>query len=236
MKPLGKIVGIVIHDTISKKGMSKEFIIKYCKSGSSIAPLYNEIIHKDGTFTIITEGKANHAGRINSKRYRRLVKGKRALSYRVKDSDDMSANKNLYAISIDRSFKEPVTKAQYETLLKRCRHNVSKFNLIPENIWGHGDLTKRKQDPYHCWTPDKFLFKLIKDLKKDKTIWFDYGTPKLEKPKERSTFIRNTLGFKNRNPGNIRNNPKFDWRGQTGIDSKWFCVFESDFLWIESVS
>lgn len=39
---------------------------------------------------------------------------------------------------------------------------------------------------------------------------------------------RPTRGLKNRNPGNLRHNPKVPWRGMMGPDSKGFCVFSSD--------
>jgi hypothetical protein len=41
-------------------------------------------------------------------------------------------------------------------------------------------------------------------------------------------IARPTRGLKNRNPGNLRNNPSFVWSGQVGIDSKGFVVFDND--------
>jgi len=39
---------------------------------------------------------------------------------------------------------------------------------------------------------------------------------------------RPTRGLKNRNPGNLKNNPRFIWNGQTGADSRGFAVFDTD--------
>lgn len=45
-----------------------------------------------------------------------------------------------------------------------------------------------------------------------------------------------TRGYRNKNPGNIRNNPKNKWVGQTGVDDKGFCVFEKDFYGLRALA
>ena len=41
-------------------------------------------------------------------------------------------------------------------------------------------------------------------------------------------LARPTRGLRNRNPGNLRDNPRVGWQGQIGVDSKGFAVFDSD--------
>jgi len=41
-------------------------------------------------------------------------------------------------------------------------------------------------------------------------------------------IARPTRGLKNRNPGNLRGNPRITWDGQVAIDDKDFVVFASD--------
>ena len=41
-------------------------------------------------------------------------------------------------------------------------------------------------------------------------------------------IARPTRGLKNRNPGNLRANPRITWDGQVAVDDKGFVVFASD--------
>ncbi len=41
-------------------------------------------------------------------------------------------------------------------------------------------------------------------------------------------IARPTRGLKNKNPGNIRFNPKTDWKGQEGQDNRGFVIFDTD--------
>lgn len=41
-------------------------------------------------------------------------------------------------------------------------------------------------------------------------------------------IARPTRGLKNRNPGNLRANPKVKWRGQISVDAKGFAIFDDD--------
>lgn len=42
----------------------------------------------------------------------------------------------------------------------------------------------------------------------------------------RMAIFNSTRGFRNRNPGNIRNNPAFTWNGQVGVDDAGFVIFD----------
>lgn len=43
----------------------------------------------------------------------------------------------------------------------------------------------------------------------------------------RVMLLNSTRGLRNKNPGNIRNNPAFTWNGQVGVDEAGFVIFDT---------
>ena len=165
---------ICIHDVISGKA-SKKSVIAYCKKNSPIAPCYNEIVFADGSWEKITEGKSNNAGKIRDRQYRRALKGRRTQSNPPVKGEWIYRNKYIYGIAVAPSCKVMYRKdgtintkhPAYRTLLGRCHENVSRFGILPNQVYGHADLAPgRKVDPYKHVTPNKLVFRIVRDLKK----------------------------------------------------------------------
>ena len=231
---------ICVHDVVSGN-QSKKNVIKYCKENSPIAPCYNEIVFADGSFYKLTDGKSNNAGHINKKRYKRAMKGKKALSYKPKGYDDFYSNSTIYGIAVAPSCKIMYKSdgkinrkhPAYITLLNRCHQKIEEFGILPEQVWGHSDLTSRKIDPYKPVTPNKLIFRLVRDLNGRRKF---RKSKRIVKKKIKQDVWRTNRGLRNRNPGNLRKSNKFTWNGEVGVDDKYFCKFSSDFYGIRALA
>ncbi|MER6102407.1 peptidoglycan-binding protein [Streptomyces sp. NPDC001832] len=140
----GPVNGVVIHHTAGSNSLG--FV--YSGSADLPGPLCHSHLAKDGTLTMIGNGRANHAGTFATNAFNAMV-AESATHPRPDASEPIDANSRTYGIEIENrgDGKDPYPAAQYEAAVKWaaaiCRfHGWSEHSVI-----GHKEGTRRKIDP-----------------------------------------------------------------------------------------
>lgn len=116
-----------------------------CCVGSSAAPwpIYQAYIdHGTARITVVTEGRANHAGKGNSGQRSRAIADLPPLP--PPDFDDMSGNRWSIGVTLE---GPPTTAAQFEAAAWFWAAVCAGAGWTPNRVLGHSEWTARKQDP-----------------------------------------------------------------------------------------
>lgn len=228
-------IAICLHDTVSRRRTSFKRTVDYCQNKWS-KPAYNMIISREGEVAVLTEKTSFNAGKINKLQFGRLERSHKTMEKPPSDST-ITRNSKLYGVALDRSYKEPISKKQWRKTVKVLTQKCYEWSYDPKrHIVDHATLTIRKGD---CWPSEgkdvlKEMRKDVHSALKKKLKKEDKVVKKIEK--KTVDIPRNVRGLRNRNPGNIRNSSRYDWRGQVGKDEKNFAVFRDDFYGIRALA
>ncbi|MFI9202640.1 peptidoglycan-binding protein [Streptomyces sp. NPDC053048] len=142
--PWGPMNGVVIHHTADDDSLD------YCYTGDDElpGPLCHSHLAKDGTITMIGNGRANHAGTFAANAHQAVVDE----SEDHPDPDrgePVDGNAHYYGIEIENEGdgEDPYPAEQYEAAVKWAAA-ICRFHGWTENsVIGHGEGTRRKVDP-----------------------------------------------------------------------------------------
>ncbi|XUL85279.1 peptidoglycan recognition protein family protein [Streptomyces galilaeus] len=145
-RPWGPMNGVVIHHT-GGKPPSDLNVVWIGRTGLP-GPLCHSYLAKNGTVTMIGNGRANHAGAGDPEVYRQVVResyGDRP-SRPVKETAD--GNTHFYGLEISNpGTGQAFPPAQYQAAVRWaaavCRH----YGWTAKSVIGHSEWTKRKDDP-----------------------------------------------------------------------------------------
>jgi len=141
---------IVLHHTASAASGSPASDAAYCHHGTSIAPLYNVLIGRDGSVWVLAREKSNSSGKISSRALQEAMAGKAgSVSAAARGlHDDTSANQNLFAIA----YQNNGTGEKWSAAMLNAGNIVAAEALkalgLPHAGWvtQHRVLTARKID------------------------------------------------------------------------------------------
>lgn len=174
--PFSNVNGVIIHHTAGTNSLS------LCRNGRSDlpGPLAHAHLAKSGTVTLLSTGRANHAGSGSQLVYSSVLSEVPAPSA---GPDAVDGNAHFYGIEIENlgDSKDPYPEAQYEAAVRWvaaiCRfHGWSAYSVI-----GHKEWTTRKIDP--TFSMGSFRARVAARLAHDAS--WDYGqeTPVTAQPK-----------------------------------------------------
>lgn len=139
----GPVHGVMIHHTA---GVSSLELVR--KGTADLpGPLAHAHLSKAGLVTMVSHGRANHAGRGSQRAYERVVADLPVPS--KPDPDEVDGNVHFYGIEIENrgDGEDPYPLAQYAQAVKWaaaiCRHH----GWTEDSVIGHKEWTRRKIDP-----------------------------------------------------------------------------------------
>ena len=140
----GGVNGVVIHHTAGRNSLS------LCYNGTSDlpGPLCHTHLAKDGTATMVGNGRANHAGSFAANAHNAVV-NESSSHPRPDASEPVDGNRHYYGIEIENlgNGSDPYPRAQYDAAVRWaaaiCRHHGWTAN----SVIGHKEGTRRKIDP-----------------------------------------------------------------------------------------
>jgi N-acetylmuramoyl-L-alanine amidase len=167
--PWGDVKGVMLHHTAGRNSLG------LCWTGTSDlpGPLCHAHISKTGVVTMLSSGRANHAGLGSRATYDAVLKEETFPSRPGKDEVD--GNASFYGFEIENlgDGKDPYPQAQYDAVVRLvaavCRHH----GWNPASVIGHKEWTARKIDP--SFSMSLFRMNVGAELKPDK--------PPVETPK-----------------------------------------------------
>lgn len=140
----GGVNGVVIHHTAGRDSLS------LCYNGTSAlpGPLCHVHLAKNGAFSLLSAGRANHAGSFAQNAHDAVV-NESSTHPRPSSSEPVDGNRHYYGIEVENlgNGSDPYPAIQYERTVKfataLCRaHGWSEHSAI-----GHKEGTTRKIDP-----------------------------------------------------------------------------------------
>ncbi|MEV6419068.1 peptidoglycan-binding protein [Streptomyces sp. NPDC051662] len=140
----GPVHGVVIHHTAGRNSLA------FVSSGSSAlpGPLCHTHLAKDGTATMVGNGRANHAGTFASNAHTAVVT-ESSTHPKPSKAEPIDGNTHYYGIEIENlgDGKDFYPQSQYDAAVKWaaaiCRHH----GWTADSVIGHKEGTTRKIDP-----------------------------------------------------------------------------------------
>lgn len=140
----GPVNGVVIHHTAGRDSMN------LCWTGTSTlpGPLCQTHLAKDGTATMISSGRANHAGTFAQNAYDAVI-AESATHPRPDASEPVDGNARFYGIEIENlgDGKDPYPDAQYQAAVRWAAAICRAHGWSANSVIGHKEGTRRKIDP-----------------------------------------------------------------------------------------
>ncbi|MFC4033952.1 N-acetylmuramoyl-L-alanine amidase [Streptomyces polygonati] len=140
----GPVHGVVIHHTADTDSLG------LCYSGRSDlpGPLCHAHLAKDGTLTMVGNGRANHAGTFAANAVDAMTRGA-AEHPRPDAAEPVDANTITYGVEIENlgDGKDPYPAVQYTAALKFAAAICRFHHWTAESVIGHKEGTRRKTDP-----------------------------------------------------------------------------------------
>jgi len=157
----GPVHGVVIHHTAGTNSLS------LCYNGRSDlpGPLCHVHIAKNGTLTMVGNGRANHAGNFAANAVSAMKKGS-SNHPRPDVAEPIDGNAITYGVEVENkgNGKDPYPEAQ-RTAVVRFAAAICRFHgWTAESVIGHKEGTRRKVDP--SFNMDDFRDEVALQLKK----------------------------------------------------------------------
>ncbi|MFI7009960.1 N-acetylmuramoyl-L-alanine amidase [Streptomyces sp. NPDC050145] len=140
----GPMNGVVIHHTAGRDSLA----LVYNGTDALPGPLCHSHLAKNGVVTMISSGRANHAGTFANNAHAAVV-AESSRHPAPSKSEPVDGNAHYYGIEIENlgNGKDPYPQAQYDTAVKWaaaiCRHH----GWSAQSVIGHKEGTTRKIDP-----------------------------------------------------------------------------------------
>jgi hypothetical protein len=190
----GPVSGVVIHHTAGTDSLS------LCYNGRSDlpGPLCHAHIAKNGTVTMVGNGRANHAGTFAANAVSAMKEGS-SNHPRPDVAEPVDANAITYGVEVENkgNGKDPYPEAQ-RTAVVRFAAAICRFHgWTAESVIGHKEGTRRKVDP--SFTMDDFRDEVAVQLKK--VIGGTTSKPtKTTKPAKPSVSLANLIEAAKKDP------------------------------------
>lgn len=143
-RTFGPVNGIVIHHTAGRDSLS------LCYNGTSAlpGPLCHTHLSKTGTATMISAGRANHAGSFATNAFNAMLNESKTHP-RPDVSEPVDANDRTYGIEIENlgNGKDPYPAKQYDAAVRWAAAICRFHGWSANSIIGHKEGTRRKIDP-----------------------------------------------------------------------------------------
>ena len=140
----GPVHGVVIHHTAGSKSLN------LCWTGtpSLPGPLCHTHLAKDGTATLLSAGRANHAGTFAQNAYDAALNEK-TVHPRPDSAEPVDGNAHFYGIEIENlgDGKDPYPTVQYDAAVRWAAAICRAHGWSAESVIGHKEGTRRKIDP-----------------------------------------------------------------------------------------
>lgn len=142
-------IAVVCHHTAGPRTGNAPSL-GYIQSGSSISPLAQFVLGRDGTVYIVSGNRANHAGEGDG----------------WKNIPRNSANRYAWGIEAENvgTKSEPWTAAQLQAYYRLCAALLDMMGQNESYVFGHKEWTSRKTDP-HSLNMDEFRKNVAAALK-----------------------------------------------------------------------
>lgn len=140
----GAVNGIVIHHTAGSNSLN------LCINGTSSlpGPLCHAHLSKNGTLTLISNGRANHAGSFAQNAHNAVVKESSNHPY-PDSTEPVDGNAHYYGIEIENlgNGADYYPTIQYDKAVRWATAICRKHGWTANSIIGHKEGTRRKIDP-----------------------------------------------------------------------------------------
>lgn len=140
----GPMNGVVIHHTAGSNSLS------LCWSGTSAlpGPLCHTHLAKNGTATMVGNGRTNHAGTFAQNAHDAVI-GESATHPRPDAAEPVDGNSRYYGTEIENlgNGKDPYPEIQYQAAVRWAAAICRAHGWSANSVIGHKEGTRRKIDP-----------------------------------------------------------------------------------------
>lgn len=145
--PWGPVHGVMIHHTVTGPGVTAT--VELCYSGHSElpGPLCHAVGGKDGVVYLVSNGRANHAGRGDGDVLDAVVN---EVAVMPPDNEtDTDGNSHFYGIEIQNlgNGKDPYPKVQYDQAVRYAAALCRAHGWSDRSVIGHKEWQPGKVDP-----------------------------------------------------------------------------------------
>ncbi|MGV9694114.1 peptidoglycan-binding protein [Streptomyces sp. NPDC003444] len=140
----GPMHGVVIHHTAGRNSLD------YCYNGSADlpGPLCHSHLAKNGAVTMLSAGRANHAGTFAANAFN-AMRDEVKTHPRPDAAEPVDGNRHCYGIEIENlgNGKDFYPWAQYQAAVKWAAAICRAHGWTAQSVIGHKEGTRRKTDP-----------------------------------------------------------------------------------------
>lgn len=141
-KIFGPVNGVMIHHTAGTDSLA------LCVKGTADlpGPLCHAHLAKNGTLTLISNGRANHAGSGRQSVYDAVVAER---TFTPSGGDSVDGNDHFYGLEIENrgNGKDPYPSVQYDQAVRYATAICRLYGWNEKSVIGHKEWTGRKIDP-----------------------------------------------------------------------------------------
>lgn len=142
--PFNDVVGVVVHHTAGSNSL------ELCHDGTSAlpGPLCHAHLAKDGTLTLLSAGRANHAGNFTPNAHAAVLTESNTHP-RPSGAETVDGNAHYYGVEIENlgNGKDPYPSSQYQSAVKWAAAICRAHGWTANSVIGHKEGTTRKIDP-----------------------------------------------------------------------------------------
>ncbi|MFE5542763.1 peptidoglycan-binding protein [Streptomyces sp. NPDC056534] len=142
--PWGPMNGVVIHHTAGRNSLN------FCYNGSADlpGPLCHTHLAKDGKATMLSAGRANHAGTFAANAFN-AMRDEAKTHPRPDAAEPIDGNRHCYGIEIENlgNGKDVYPAAQYDAAVRWAAAICRAHGWSAQSVIGHKEGTRRKTDP-----------------------------------------------------------------------------------------
>ncbi|WP_409469052.1 N-acetylmuramoyl-L-alanine amidase [Streptomyces sp. HC307] len=204
-KTFGPVHGVVIHHTAGRDSLA----LCYNGTASLPGPLCHTHLSKSGVATMVSAGRANHAGTFAANAHQAVL-NESSTHPRPDAAEPIDANDCYYGIEIENlgDGRDPYPAVQYEAAVRWAAAICRAHGWTANSVIGHKEGTRRKIDPSFAMD----AFRAAVDERLAHAADWNPNDPDEEEPVALTAADAKTLwltdGFvKNPNPDTAKDNP-----------------------------
>ncbi|MCX5398473.1 peptidoglycan-binding protein [Streptomyces sp. NBC_00102] len=140
----GPVNGVVIHHTAGSNSLE----LVYAGRSDLPGPLCHSHLAKNGTVTMVGNGRANHAGSFAANAFNAMVT-ESSTHPRPDSAEPVDANSRTYGLEIENlgNGTDPYPAAQYDAAVRWAAAVCRFHGWSADSVIGHAEGTRRKVDP-----------------------------------------------------------------------------------------
>lgn len=143
-RPWGPVNGVVIHHTAGSSSLG----LVWEGTAALPGPLCHTHLAKNGTATMVANGRANHAGTFAENAFQAVV-NESSTHPRPDSAEPVDGNQHFYGIEIENlgDGKDPYPSVQYDAAVRWAAAICRAHGWTANSVIGHKEGTRRKIDP-----------------------------------------------------------------------------------------